>query len=295
MAAEESILLNLSQSWSMPLSLVSPNFADLIEPNIEVGKFPDGDAHVRILDLEKYRGQEVTLYHRLYPKQNTSLVVLLLILDTLKEIGAKVSVVIPYLPYARQDKTKLNGEVGSAKVICNLLARAGCQKLYTFDCHFLNSEGDHKFGELNIHNISMAKALAEKAKEFFNEPFEIVVPDVGAEYLVKDMGGKHFNKVRKEYDGNKIGYRDVESLTCDFDIKDKNFLVLDDMISTGSTMITAIQKLKECGAKKVACGTIHGLFLFNCLYKLHKLTDHVFSTDTIPTAQSSVSIKDKLP
>lgn len=279
----------------MPLRLVSPNFADLLEPNIEVGKFPDGDSHVRILDLEKYKDQEVTVYHRLYPKQNTSLVVLLLILDTLKSLNCKISVVTPYLPYARQDKTKLNGEVGSAKAICNLLARAGCGKLYTFDCHFLNSEGDHTFGELNIHNISMAKPLAEKAKEYFNEPFEVVVPDAGAAYLVKDLGGKHFTKVRKEYDGDKIAYRDVESLTCDFDIKGKNFLILDDMISTGGTMLTAMQKLKECGAEKIACGTIHGLFLFNCLYKLRKLTDLVFSTDTIPTPESVVSIKDFLP
>lgn len=277
------------------LKLVSPNFADLMEPNIEIGKFPDGDAHVRILDLEKYKDQETIVYHRLYPKQNTSLVVLLLILDTLKQIGARVSVVAPYLPYARQDKTKLNGEVGSAKTICNLLARAGCEKLYTFDCHFLNAEGEHRFGDLTIHNISMAKALYEKAREYFQESFEVVVPDAGAAYLVKDLGGKHFTKVRKEYDGERIAYRDIESLACDFDIEGKNFLVLDDMISTGSTMVAVIEKLKTCGAKKIACGTIHGLFLFNCLDKLRKLTEYIFATDSIPSPQSAVSIKDKLP
>ena len=122
------------------------------------------------------------------------MVVLLLILDTLKQIGARASVVAPYLPYARQDKTKLNGEVGSAKAICNLLARAGAEKLYTFDCHFLNFEGEHKFGELLIQNTSMAKNLAEHAKNYFMEPFEVVAPDVGAEYLVKDLGGKTFKK-----------------------------------------------------------------------------------------------------
>jgi phosphoribosylpyrophosphate synthetase len=65
----------------MSLTLVSPNFSDLLSPNIEVGKFPDGDSHIRILDLEKYQGQEVLIYHRLFPKQNTSLIVLLLILN----------------------------------------------------------------------------------------------------------------------------------------------------------------------------------------------------------------------
>ena len=67
------------------------------------------------------------------------------------------------------------------------------------------------------------------------------------------------------------------------------------MISTGSTMLAAIQKLKDSGAKQVCCGTIHGLFLYNCLDKLKKFTDCIFSTDTIPSAQSTVSIKDKLP
>lgn len=278
------------------LKLVSPNFSDLLEPNIEIGKFPDGDAHVRILDLERYKNQEVLIYHRLYPKQNTSLVVLLLILDTLKDIGARTSVVAPYLPYARQDKTKLNGEVGSAKVICNLLARAGCQKLFVFDCHFLNAEGEHQFGELTIHNISMAQNLADQAKHYFKgETFEIVVPDAGAEYLIKDLGGRAFKKTRKEYDGDKVSYRDVESLSGDFDIADKNFLILDDMISTGSTMVAAVQKLKEGGAKKIVCGTTHGLFLFNCLDKLRKLGVETFSTDTLPSPQAVVSIKSKLP
>lgn len=278
------------------LKLVSPNFSDLLTPNIEIGKFPDNDSHVRILNLNQYQNQKVILYHRLFPKQNTNLIVLLLILDTLRAIGAEVEVVAPYLPYARQDKTKLNGEIGSAQAVCNLLARAGCQKLYTFDCHFLNAEGEHQFGELKIHNTSMAKALVNHAKQYFpNEPFELVVPDTGAEYLVKDLGGKAFKKIRKDYTNEQIAYRDIETLTHNFDIADKNFLVLDDMVSTGGTMVMAIGQLKTNGAKKVVCGTTHGLFLFNCLDKLQKITAHIVSTDTIPSHLSAVSIKNFLP
>ena len=82
-----------------PLRLVSPNFSDIFEPNIEIGKFPDGDSHVRILPLQDSKGSDVIVFHRLYPKQNTSLVTLLFILDSLKEIGAKnITVVAPYLP-----------------------------------------------------------------------------------------------------------------------------------------------------------------------------------------------------
>src|SRR3989344_2760556 len=226
------------------MQLISPNFSDIFSSNIEIGKFPDGDAHVRIPQLLECKGQEVTVFHRLYPKQNTSLVALLLILDSLKQQGAKkVTVVVPYMPYARQDKKKLNGEVASAYVICNLLARAGCDKLVTFDCHFLNKEGESKFGELLIENISMGHELAEYAKReaFGSEPCEIISPDMGANYLVEKHGGKSFKKLRKDYDGEKINYREVHSMDGDFEVKDKNVLLLDDMISTGDTMINALE------------------------------------------------------
>ena len=194
----------LAKFWrvkNMPkiIHLISPNFSDIFTPNIEIGQFPDGDSHVKINPIAECKGAEVTVFHRLYPKQNTALVGLLLILDSLKEAGAKrVSVVAPYLPYSRQDKKKLNGEVASAFVVCNLLARAGCDKLVTFDCHFLNKEGAAEFGELKIENISMGKALVEYAKarrRFVGEACEVISPDMGANYLVKEHGGKSFKKV----------------------------------------------------------------------------------------------------
>jgi ribose-phosphate pyrophosphokinase len=233
----------------------------------------------------------------LYPQQNTSLVALLLILDSLKETGAKsVRVVAPYLPYSRQDKKKLNGEVASAFVVCNLLARAGCHKLVTFDCHFLNKEGPAKFGELDIENISMGKVLAAYAKReaFSGEDCEVISPDAGANYLVQDHGGKSYKKVRKEYEGEKIAYRDVGTMDGDFDVKGKNVLLLDDMISTGNTMIKALEKLTEGGAKKICCAATHGLFLYNCIDKIRKFTNCVYSTDSIVNSQAAVSIKEKL-
>ena len=177
-----------------------------------MASFRTATAMCGLIPIADCKGADVTVFHRLYPRQNTSLVSLLFILDSLKEVGAKhVSVVAPYLPYSRQDKKKLNGEVASAYVVCNMLARAGCDKLITFDCHFLNKEGPAEFGELKIENISMGKALVEyaKATAFLGEDCEVISPDMGANYLVKDHGGKSFKKVRKEYDGEKIDYRDV--------------------------------------------------------------------------------------
>jgi ribose-phosphate pyrophosphokinase len=282
---------------AQPVQLVSPNFSDLFSPNIDIGRFPDGDSHVRIQNLSECKDQAIVLFHRLYPKQNTSLVTLLLILDALRECGVKkITVVSPYLPYSRQDKKKLNGEVASAYAVCNLLARAGCSKLVTVDCHFLNKEGQAKFGELSIENLSMGKELVAYAKSqaFFGEVCEVISPDKGANYLVSEHGGKSYSKVRKEYDGDKIAYRDVDKMDGDFEVKGKNVLLLDDMISTGNTMLKALEKLKQGGAKKICCAATHGLFLYNCLDKIRKLTDCIYSTDTIINEMAIISIKEKL-
>ena len=279
------------------IHLVSPNFGDIFEPNVEIGKFPDGDSHVRIPLIAECKGREVVVFHRLYPKQNTSLVTLLLILDSLNEIGAqKITVVAPYLSYSRQDKKKLNGEVASAFVVCNLLARAGCGRLVTFDCHFLNKAGAAQFGELKIENVSLGKDLVNFAKieAFAGEECEVISPDMGANYLVAEHGGKSYKKVRKDYDGDKIHYRDVGVMEGEFDVKNKNVLLLDDMISTGNTMLRALEKLSQAGAKKICCAATHGLFLYNCVDKIKKFTDCVYSTDTIVNPHAKVSIKQKL-
>ena len=277
------------------IKLVSPNFKDLLEPNIEIGRFPDGNTHVRIPNIQECEGQDIMLFHRLYPKQNSSFVELLLLLEALKERKARVTLVSPFLPYARHEKPILDGEIASAPITCNLIAAAGCERLITFDCHFLNVVGEKKYGNLLIKNLSMGDALIAQAKENFGgEDFEIIGLDEGAGYLVKNHGGKFMQKTRKNYEDGKVDYRPIEGLVCEFDVKDKNVLLIDDMISTGSTMIAGIEKVKACGAKRICVAAVHGLFLFDSPAQISKLTDCVFSTDTISTAQAQVSIKDKV-
>jgi len=277
------------------IKLISPNFSDLATPNIEIGKFPDGNTHVRIPNIQECAGKEVMVFHRLYPKQNTAFVELLLILEALKEHKARVIVVAPYLPYARHEKQILDGEIASAPITCNLIASAGCEKLITFDCHFLNEVGEVKYGNLQIQNLSMGDELIAYAREFFGqEEFEVIGLDEGAAYLVKNHGGKYMKKSRKPYENGKVEYRDVEGLTCEFPVEGKNVLLLDDMISTGTTMIRGIEKIKSCGAKKICAAAVHGLFLFDSAAQISKPADRVFSTDTIQTNFAQVSIKDKL-
>ncbi|MBI2355982.1 MAG: ribose-phosphate pyrophosphokinase [Candidatus Doudnabacteria bacterium] len=284
-------MLNISYM----LKLVSPNFSDLFAPNIEIGNFPDGNTHIRIPKLEAYAGKEVTLFHRLYPNQNTAFFELLLILEALKEIESKVTLVSPYLPYARHDKAILEGEITSASVTCNLIARAGCQKLITFDCHFFNEKGEKQYGDLFVQNFSMGEELIAAARELFGqEKFEVVGLDKGAAYLVKNYGNKFLKKSRKAYGEDKIGYRDIEEMAIDFDLAGRNVLLIDDMISTGSTMLAGLEKIKQSGAKKIGVAAVHGLFLAGSAEKIGKMVDFVLSTDTVPSPLAKVSIKEKI-
>ncbi len=276
--------------------LVSPNFNDVFPENFEIGKFPDGDNHLRIPNLADCAGADVIIFHRLYPKQNTMLVNLLLILDAVKKQGAKsISVVVPYLPYSRQDKQKLEGEIMAARGLCRVLKAGGLNKLITFDCHFLNETGLLEFEGLPIQNFSMGPELVAKAKTIFNnEEFEIIGPDEGSRYLVEGHGGKSLKKIRKEYVGSRVTYRDVHEVAGELNVSGKNVLILDDMISSGNTMVKCLEKVAAAGAKKIVCAATHGLFLFDCADRMKVFTPNIFATDTIIGPYGTVSIKNKI-
>jgi len=269
------------------MRFVSQNFSDLLEANIEMKAFPDGDNYIRIPDIKK---EDSTLFHRLYPEQNTAIFQAILMLDTLKRSGVSTTLVSPYLPYSRQDKTFKDGEALSAEIVCKLLSDAGAKKLVTIDCHFLKKEGTFNYGGLEIENISANKLLIEHARKKAGE-VEIISPDAGAKYLVEEAGGKSMEKKRGEYQEGDEAYRKIESIERDFEVKGKNILILDDMISTGGTMIRAVENVKKGGAEKVYCAATHGFFLKESLKKLKEICDGVFVTDSIPSEASEVSIK----
>jgi ribose-phosphate pyrophosphokinase len=273
--------------------LVSPNFPEIAQPSIEFKTFPDGDSYARINDIEKCQGEDVILFHRLYPKQNTAIFNASQILHTLKRVGARVTLVSPYLPYARQDKTFLMGEALSAQVLCKLLADFGVVKLVTVDCHFLKKEGESEYVHLKIHNVSANKLLVEHARKKVGlEQLEVISPDQGANYLVSEFGGKSMSKVRGDYDQGKgeEAYRSVQKIEREFDVAGKNVLILDDMIATGSTMIKAVENVKKGGARKVLCAATHGFFLNDSLTKLKGISDGVFTANSIPNDVAEVDI-----
>jgi ribose-phosphate pyrophosphokinase len=273
--------------------LISPNFSDLMEPTVEFKTFPDGDSYARINDISKCQGEDVMLFHRLYPKQNTAIFNAAQMLHTLKRVGARVTLVAPYLPYSRQDKTFLMGEALSAQVLCKLLADFGTVRLVTLDCHFIKKEGESDYVNLKIQNLSANKLLVEHARKKVGlEAMDVISPDEGANYLVSEFGGKSMHKERGEYEqGNATeAYRTVRKMEREFEVEGKNILILDDMISTGGTMIKAVENVRKGGARKVLCAATHGFFINDSLEKLKKISDGIFTTNSIPNPVAEVDI-----
>ncbi|MEM4348591.1 MAG: ribose-phosphate diphosphokinase [Candidatus Anstonellaceae archaeon] len=271
--------------------LVSQNCSYLFKANIELKSFPDKESHIFIHDLDSYRGADVQVLHRCYPKQDTSLLQLMLIGKTISKIASKVEAVVPYLPYARQDKIWKEGEVLSAEAVCELLSDAGFVSLATFDCHFIKKPGETVYGGLKIRNFSLAEELINYFKAKVQDPL-FISPDQGAAYLVNEIGGKSMVKKRGDYKNSKSrAVRPVETIDTSFDVKDRNVVILDDMIAGGGTMIKAVRAVIALGAKSAYCGCTHGLFLGDAYTKLQEAgAEEIVSSNTIASEASKIDI-----
>ncbi len=295
------------------MDIISPNFKEMGEPNVVMKRFPDRDSYVRVENPLSGEGRQVRLFHRLYPEQDHEIFNAFLLLDTLSRSKAEVRLISPYLPYSRQDKTFKQGEAKSAEVLCTLLKKAGAKELVTIDCHFLKKEGEFEYAGLKIRNLSANKLLIEHAKEKLQtDELEVISPDQGANYLVSDYGGKSMKKVRGDYEEGSDVCRSIDSMKMDFDVKGKDVLIIDDMISTGGTMMKAVENARSAGAERVLCAATHGFFLKKKIHypprivrgekaevgfilkdsyeEIKKKTDAVFVTNSIPHEAAEVDI-----
>ena len=244
-------------------------------------RFPDGECYTR-LDRESIEGDAVIIQNT-YPDGN--LVEMLLIRDAAVTLGAKrVIMVIPYFGYARQDRLFKPGEPMSAKVMCGILDRV-CDKVVTVDLH-KESTLDHF-----THEHVDLKAAAAIAEHFKSEGIDMVLsPDIGASARAKDVGDRmgvpydHLEKTRLS--GTEVRIAPAKS-----DCAGKRILIVDDMISTGGTIIAASKALKEAGAASVTVACTHGVFVNNALDNLRaSALKEVLCCNTIDTPASGISV-----
>ncbi|ALU12007.1 ribose-phosphate pyrophosphokinase [Ignicoccus islandicus DSM 13165] len=231
---------------------------------IEKKKFPDGENYVRI--PFKVSDENVVLVHTGFEDQNDRLMELFLTLDVLNDLGAKsITLVMPYMPYARQDRRFREGEAVSIKAIFHILNSFEVDNLVVVNIH-----KEHSLAHFSGTSINL-NALPELAKRVTKESDEIVVvaPDKGASQYAQEVANEidapwtFLEKFRDRVTG------EVSMTVNEIDVvKGKMALLVDDIVSTGGTLALATKILRENGAKKVIPIIVHALLVGNAPQKL---------------------------
>lgn len=251
---------------------------------VSFNDFPDGDTHCLIEDTSHLKGNKVFICHYLYPNQNEQIVRLLFLVSTLRDWGVQsIDLLVPYLPYARQDKAHIKGEAITSKLLCRLLSDSGVTRLHTVDCHFMKGSRQTTVEGLKIKNYLVQKSLLTHLETLTSEPYQIIGPDSGASYLASE-GTMKKNRT-EHYDKHDDGsiHRPLDSLEDKhLNITCSTIVLADDMISTGGTMIRALENLKQRKIQNLYAMTSHGLFLQDSYNKISKLTTAIVYSDTIP-------------
>ncbi len=260
-------------------------------------KFPDGETYVRI---DSKLSGEAAIVQSLYPNQNDSIIELILLADAAKNAGAKkLKAVIPYFAYARQDKTFQKGEALSIKAIARILKSAGIEEMIMVDVHFHRKPETFDFYGMCVINISAGKILLDFVRKTIPN-FSVIGPDFGSSEIIEFAGGGTLMKKEKfcPLCGKPAFQCKCISVKKSYEVKflesanflGKNIVVLDDIIASGTTMIKAVDKLRECNAEKIAVVATHGLFLKDSLKILQEKADMLAVTDSIQTPVSKVSV-----
>lgn len=254
----------------------------------KVGRFSDGEILVEI--LENVRGKDVFVLQSTCSPPNDTLMELLVMVDALKRASAaRVTAAIPYLGYSRQDRRSNAARVAiTAKLVANMLASAGVDRLLTMDLH---SEQIQGFFDIPVDNIYSAPVLLGDIWKHDYEKLVVVSPDVGgvirartlAKRLESDLAIIDKRRPRPNVATvmNIIG--DVEGRTC---------VLVDDLVDTANTLCEGAKALKAHGAARVLAYCTHPVFSGNAVERIAaSAIDEIVVTDTVPLSPAAQACK----
>ena len=279
-------------SSARALALKAATLANVRYVPVETKKFPDNEKYVRLLG--EVEGEQVFVVQSMGHKPDEYLMEYFLLVETLKDLGAeKVIGIIPYFAYARQDQRFKPGEALSIKTVSRLIEFVGTDKLYTIDCH-RHRVKETEFSQIikiPVEDLSAMPLLADYVKNNYSLENPVVIgPDAEAyEWARKaaEVLGCDYDVLEKK----RITEREVVIRPCEINVSGRDVLIVDDIISTGGTMVEAIKVLKRERARRIIVACTHPLLVEDALAKIYSTgVFDVIGTDTVWSPVSVVSV-----
>jgi ribose-phosphate pyrophosphokinase len=274
-----------SGSSNTVLSKRIADYLNLPLGNVKLERFSDGEIWVKYKD--NIRGRDIYIVQSTqYPAEN--LMELLIMIDAAKRSSAKrITAVIPYFGYARQDRKDQPRVAITAKLVANLLTVAGADKVITMDLHAAQIQGFFDIPVDHLYASPVFSGLFKKGEE----DFVVVSPDMGGIKLARSYA-KRLDAGLVVIDKRRPQHNQAEVMNIIGSVEDKNVLLVDDLIDTAGTFVAAVDALKKLGAKDVYGAVTHAVLSGEAINRVESSQiNKLYVTDTIPLGENFKSDK----
>ena len=271
--------------------VLSKNIAKYLKTklvNSSIRKFADGEIYIEI--NENIRGNSIFIVQSISSPANDNLMELLLCIDALKRSSAKnITAVIPYFGYARQDRKVVPRTSISAKLVSNLITKAGADRIVTVDLHAGQIQG---FFDIPVDNLFSTPIFARHArKKIKSKKIICVAPDVGGTERARALG-KLLNVGLAIVDKRRPKPGQSQVMNVIGDVKNQTCIIVDDIIDSGGTIVNAAKALKARGAKEVYVYITHGVLSGEAVKKIkNSVIKNLVITDTIDNVHKTKNVK----
>lgn len=246
--------------------------------NIMVTRFSEGEIRVKI--NEDVRGRDIFIVQPTCPPVNDNVIELLIMMDAFRRASARrITAVLPYYGYARQDRKDQPRVPITAKVMANIITVSGADRILAMDLHAQQIQG---FFDIPVDHLYAYPVIANYIKQKNIKDLMVVSPDVGGIKMARAFA-KGLKTDLAVVDKRRTGPNEVEAMNLIGEVKGRTVLIPDDMISTGGSMVEAVNALLKFGAKEVYACCTHGILSGNAVEKLqNSALKEIVITDTIP-------------
>ena len=253
-----------------------------------VGRFSEGEIRVKI--NENVRGKDVFIIQPTCPPSNDNLMELLIMIDALRRASAhRITAVIPYFGYARQDRKDQPRVPITAKLVANLLTVAGTSRILTMDLHAGQIQG---FFDIPVDHLFSVGVFVDYLSKMNIKDLVAVSPDVGSIKMARAYA-KRVSAGLAIIDKRRVSPEKAEAIHIMGEVEDKNVIIVDDMIATGSSLIEAVEALKKAKAKTIYAAITHGILSGPAIQRIDQCQglEKLLISDSVPLSAEKKSPK----